>query len=159
MKKWFLGVLMGAGLGYLLDPDKGTRRRNITRDKALSLFRKMTRNSDKMGRLVEGNAQGVIHRVAPSNPPDNPNPDRLTLLDRVESKVLRNQKIKDADVVFDSPDEGIIEVRGVMQSQPEIEGLVAEVRSVPGVQKVVSYLHLPNTPAPNKEEALEASRS
>jgi len=54
--------------------------------------------------------------------------------------------------------DGVVELRGQLDDQAAIEELVLRVRAVPGVRSVVSLLHLPGQPAPNKQEALAASK-
>ena len=53
---------------------------------------------------------------------------------------------------------GVIELRGQLDSADQIERIAARVRQVPGVLDVANLMHLPGTPAPNKEAALRASR-
>ena len=81
--------------------------------------------------------------------------DDLTVLDRVESEVFgRSGFPKDrinADVV-----DGRLTLRGQLDSEAEIRAVIQASGEVPGVVAVISYLHLPGTPAPNKADALEA---
>lgn len=92
------------------------------------------------------------------NPPDNPNPDDTTLRDRVESEIFRDWSVHadkgefNIDVV-----DGIAVLRGQLKTQEEIDTLIRKVGEVRDVKGVESYLHLPGTPAPNKEDAIEAS--
>ena len=59
-----LGVLgsagLGAGLMFLLDPDLGTRRRAILRDKLISLFRLAAGAADKTSRDVKNRLYGTV---------------------------------------------------------------------------------------------------
>ena len=59
-----LGVLgsagLGAGLMFLLDPDLGTRRRAILRDKLISLSRLAAGAADKTSRDVKNRLYGTV---------------------------------------------------------------------------------------------------
>ena len=155
MKKFLTALFGGAALAYFFDPDHGTRRRHITKDRATSLFRRVARRSAKKAEYIGGQVQGLTRTTA-SYQPDNPNPDDKTLKDRVESEVLREHKFKVAPINFNVED-GVVVVRGELDSQADIDELVSRVRSIRNVKGVESYLHLPGTPAPNKEEALRVS--
>lgn len=146
---------VGAALMYYLDPDRGTRRRNVTRDKLMSLARQASRTTQQQAAFVGGQIQGVVQETVPHRP-DNPDPDDTTLKDRVESEVLRDHKIKQSDVVFNVAD-GVVEVRGQLPSQTDIDSLMEKVQKVQGVRQVHNYLHLPGTPAPNKASVLQVS--
>src|SRR5437016_3177049 len=50
---------LGAGLMYLLDPDKGRRRRALARDKAKSLWRRSEQIAAKTSRDLGNRARGV----------------------------------------------------------------------------------------------------
>jgi hypothetical protein len=49
-------------------------------------------------------------------------------------------------------------LRGQLDSGDEMHRIEEAVRKVPGVTAVTSLLHMPGTPAPNKAEALAASK-
>jgi len=52
----FTGIGLGAGLMYLLDPDRGRRRRALMRDKTLSAWR-------RTGRAIRGTACDLGNRA------------------------------------------------------------------------------------------------
>jgi len=54
------GVGLGAALMYLLDPDRGRRRRALIRDKVEAAGNKITDSAGKMGRDIQNRAQGVL---------------------------------------------------------------------------------------------------
>jgi len=152
MKRFLFALATGGLLTYFLDPNNGTRRRTIARDKVGSLAGKASKTAGRQAAYVSGVAQGTG-----THPHDNTNPDDRTLNDRVESEVLRDPKFDKAPINFNVVG-GIVEIRGELQSQGEIDALVSRVRSIRDVRGVHNYLHLPNTPAPNKEEAIQASK-
>ncbi|HKX83070.1 MAG TPA: hypothetical protein VJL58_02525 [Pyrinomonadaceae bacterium] len=57
------GIGAGAALMYLLDPDRGGRRRALARDKAIGLSNDLRRAIDKKSTDLSNRAQGVIHEA------------------------------------------------------------------------------------------------
>lgn len=155
MKKFLTALISGAALAYFLDPDRGARRRNVTKDRTMSLVNRLSRRSSRKAGFFGGRVQGMI-RQRMGHPHDNPNPDDRTLKDRVESEVLRDPTFGRAPINF-NVENGVVVVRGELHSQGEIDDLISRVRGIRDVKGVESYLHLPGTPAPNKEEALRVS--
>jgi hypothetical protein len=51
--------------------------------------------------------------------------------------------------------EGVVDVRGELPTQGDIDTLVSTINSIPNVHGLLNYLHLPGTPAPSKEASLE----
>jgi hypothetical protein len=54
------GMAVGAGIMYLLDPDRGTRRRALVRDKVVRTGRKMSEAADKRIRDLNNRARGAV---------------------------------------------------------------------------------------------------
>jgi hypothetical protein len=54
------GVALGAGLMYILDPDRGRRRRALLRDQLVSASNKASDAVGKTSRDLSNRAQGVI---------------------------------------------------------------------------------------------------
>ena len=144
------GVGAGATAMYFLDPDRGTARRARARDQLLARRRRLQRASERADRYASGVAKGMAHDRPAQRPVDD-----QALVDRVKSVLgprLPHDRVS-VDVV-----DGMIELRGELEDQNEINDLVAEVAGVADVTAVVSLLHLPGQPAPNKAAALAASR-
>jgi osmotically-inducible protein OsmY len=76
-------------------------------------------------------------------------PDDQTLVDRVESEIFRNRKEAKGKVNINA-EEGVVVLRGELESQDMIEDLVNAVREVDGVRNVENLLHTPGTEAPVK---------
>lgn len=100
-----------------------------------------------------GNQSTVSERVSAQR--DNPNPDDLTLRDRVESQIFADTETSRENININVID-GIVEVRGELP-QGEIDALLQHIKGIPDVKGVHSYLHTPGTPAPNKVSVLEVS--
>ena len=58
-----VGVGAGLGLMYLLDPDRGARRRALTRDKAVGLKNDITQMAESKAADVRNRAQGLLHEA------------------------------------------------------------------------------------------------
>ncbi len=154
MRKFFLASTFGSLLAFFFDPDRGARRRNITRDKAASMFRRFLRRSKANAEYLGGKAYGIVQETVP-HAPDNPNPDDKTLKDRIESELFRSADFPKGDVNINVA-EGVVEIRGTLPSATLIDETIAKVRAIPGVGDVHNFLHLPGTPAPNKAEGINA---
>ncbi|HEX8918638.1 MAG TPA: BON domain-containing protein [Chloroflexota bacterium] len=151
--KWplLLGSMVGAGLVYFLDPDKGTTRRQ-----KLGPVADRVTESASSASTIGSKTFGTVKETVSRRTPDNPDPDDNTLRDRVESEVFRDPGFPKGDVNINVA-EGIVELRGELKDQASIDNLVKQVKGIDNVRGVHNYLHLPGTPAPNKEEAIEAS--
>lgn len=101
-------------------------------------------------------ATGAADQQAGNHQPDNPNPDDNTLRDRVETELFRRAWVPKGNFNIDVVD-GVVELRGQLKHQTDIDTLIKDARAVPHVKDVRSFLHLPGTPAPNKESAIDAS--
>jgi hypothetical protein len=125
------GLLLGAGLMYLMDPSEGRRRRALVRDKGARAWNRSSRVMGKAGRDLRNRARGriaeAVSRVRGGDAPD------WVIEERVRSKLGR---------VVSHP--GAIEVESVggqvTLSGPilrhETERLISEAQSVPGVRNV-----------------------
>lgn len=151
MKKFVAAILAGGALEYFLDPNHGTRRRHVAGDRIAATFRRLNRNA---GGYLSGTAKGLQAKMT-THQHDNPaTVDNKTLKDRVESEVLRNPTFSRAPINFNVEDDSVVVIHGELPHPQDIDQLINEVKAVRGVKKVVSYLHLPNTPAPNKLSAI-----
>jgi osmotically-inducible protein OsmY len=156
LRSWITAAILGGGLAWFLDSNSGARRRHVARDKLYSLLRRGRREAGRRVEYAEGQAYGLVQERVPHRR-DNPNPDDATLRDRVESEVFRDQRIPKGQININVAD-GVVELRGELSGQEDIDYVVASVRRVPDVKEIHNYLHLPGTPAPNKEEALRVSK-
>jgi osmotically-inducible protein OsmY len=147
MRAILFGGITGALLVYFLDPKKGTDRRSWA-GSVLNRGRDAAQN-------VGGPAQTIIRQTV-FRGPDNPNPDDNTLKDRIESEVFRDPRFSREHVNILVVD-GIVDLHGQLPTQDQIDTLISQVEKINNVKGVQSYLHLPGTPAPNKEESLEVS--
>ena len=57
--KFITGLLAGLGLAFILDPDRGARRRALLRDKATHTGRKLAQDVEAKTRHLRNRAQGA----------------------------------------------------------------------------------------------------
>ena len=147
------GAAVGAGIAYFYDPRLGAGRRSKVVDMATARMRRASREIEREARYREGQMEGVQYRLQHPEPADV-DVDDNTLRDRIESEVFGRGLPKD-DVRITVVD-AVVELRGQVAHPGDIREVIKRVAAVPGVVDVQSYLHLPNTPAPNKRDAREA---
>lgn len=144
--------LTGGAVGlttYLFDPRLGRTRRAKLKDQISGLVRRGTRKAERRSEYARGHAQGLRHLLSSDSPPQND----PALTAKVESEVLSRWKYPKGRISVNSVG-GVVELRGVCESEDQISDLEQEVRKVTGVVDVRNYLHLPGTPAPNKEDVV-----
>lgn len=156
-KLMFAGTL-GAVLAYILDPDRGRTRRARAASRAAGMVRRPLRKAaDRAGdksEFLQERAQGVMHEMRHGDEP--PADLDQTLAHKVESEVLGREEFRKHVINVNAVD-GVVTLRGQIDSKDEIEDIKKAVSKVAGVKEVRSFLHTPGTPAPNKAEALRAS--
>ena len=144
-------AIFGAGYAaaWFLDPDSGARRRNVTRDKAMSYARKGQQEATRKAEYASGVAKGAAAAATPGGNGDVA--ERLNdpaLARKVESEIFRAEDAPKGSVNVNVED-GVVFLRGQVEESDAIERLVAEAEKVDGVREVKSLLHTPGEPAPN----------
>jgi osmotically-inducible protein OsmY len=142
-----VGGALGAGLEFLLDPDRGKRRRHITRDRLAASVRSAYRGANRTARWAGSQAYGLSQKAVHSRPEDSAAPNDATLIARVQSIVFRDPAIA-KDRVNVNAEHGIVVLRGELDRPAQIAELEAAVREVPGVREVENLLHIRGTPPP-----------
>ncbi len=146
-----IGVVLGAfGVGALadrlvFDRRNARRRRHAARERATAKVRRRARETARRARYLEGVAEGVAHKAAHVVPGANSRKepaDDLTLAQKVESEAFREAGVSKAHVSVNA-EGGVIYLRGRLESEDEIAGLVKAARGVEGVKGVESLLHTP----------------
>jgi osmotically-inducible protein OsmY len=120
-----LGVAVAGALAALLATEAGRRH----------------------GRRLVARADGLRHRLLHLREQPKPQPNDATLAAKVQSEVLGDAALPAGDVNVNA-ENGIVILRGQVESEQLIDELVARVRKVHGVQGVESLLHLPGAEAP-----------
>lgn len=140
-------------LAYLFDPRMGRTRRAQIKDRVGGMVRRTRREVERKAEYAKGQMEGMRHVGSSGEPP----PSDQVLVAKVESEVLSRWQYPKGSINVNAVD-GVVELRGTCESPDQIGDLERHVRKVTGVREVHNYLHLPNTPAPNKQEALNATR-
>ena len=129
------GVGLGAGIMYLLDPDRGRRRRAIISDKVASLWCCSGETAGKMTRDLQNRATGVGARVKSLATRGLVEDD--VLVARVRSKIGR--AVSHPSAIEATANQGRVTLRGPVL-QPEVDRLVSYVASVRGVRAIDNEL-------------------
>jgi hypothetical protein len=144
--KLFLGTMIGAGLMYFLDPDRGRRRRAIASDRLAGSVRSGVRQSERVGRAataqVYGKAQHMMHAADVEAIP----PNDAALKAKVETVLFADQDFPKGRVNVNVED-GRVVLRGELEHPDDIAAAETRVRRIAGVRGVENLLHLPKTPA------------
>ena len=141
------GAAVGAAAAYFLDPQGGAKRRNETRDTALSTVKHSAHDAAGSAKQAAGRARGAVHDVTPSMPGKGGTPDDVTLAHKVETEIFRSADAPKGSVSVNA-ENGVVFLRGTVEQREWIERLGAEAEKVQGVEAVRNLLHLPGTEAP-----------
>ena len=129
------GAGMGAALVFMLDPDRGARRRALMRDKMAHATRKTREGLDATARDMSNRARGVA-AAARGRLAGGPVDDDV-LVERLRAKLGRVCSHPRAIDVLAR--EGEVTLRGPVLSR-EVQGLINRMETVPGVQRVINEL-------------------
>ncbi|APR84310.1 Hypothetical protein A7982_09659 [Minicystis rosea] len=135
----------GAGLMYLLDPDRGARRRALVRDKSVHTAHRVGDLIDKGSRDLGYRMRGLVAEAGSMVRRDHPN-DTL-LVERVRSKLGR--AVSHPHAIQVEAEDGRVKLRGPVLAK-ERARLLSCAMSVPGVRGVEDCLepHKPEDKVP-----------
>jgi gas vesicle protein len=146
---WFaLGGAVGAATAFFVDPQLGTRRRALARDRSLGAVRRVARRTGRGGRTVAAYSVGWTRRLRHLRE-ERKNFDDATLAQKVQTELFRPADAPKGDVNVNVVD-GVVQLRGQVERPELIEELIERTRKMQGVREVESYLHLPGTPVPSR---------
>jgi osmotically-inducible protein OsmY len=148
-----LAGAVGAAVAYLFDPDRGRTRRAKARDQMLARARRAGRELNRRARYSAGAATGPVKQAASSAGADKPTLNDVALARKVESVIFRPEDAPKGRVSVNAED-GVIFLRGEVETQEQIDMLVRGAEHVDGVREVRNLMHLPGTPAPSKDDPL-----
>lgn len=130
-------MLAGAGLMYLLDPDRGARRRALVRDQATSAQRRATRTLQATFEDARSRASGTLaearQRWRGEDVPDG------TLVERVRSRL--GLVASDPSAIAVTAREGCVTLRGVV-GRAELAAVVRAAKWTRGVRLVDDQLEV-----------------
>src|SRR5262245_41819568 len=127
------GLVLGAGIAYLFDPQNGKGRRAKLVDRCGRLLRRLGRLTARKTRFAKGQLQGL---AAPLQQDDTARAtDDGTVLQRIRSEALRDVGVSTTEVDVTVAD-GVVSLRGEVATASLVDDLVDRVRLVPGVRDV-----------------------
>jgi osmotically-inducible protein OsmY len=142
-----LGTVAGAVAMYVFDPRLGRRRRRMVRDRLRAMLRRGWRGGMRLERRTQSRLYGRV--MSARHRHERPKAyDDVTLAHKVESLLYRNPVVPKGRLNLDAC-EGVVTIRGVVDSQARIAEIVERVRRIDGVRGVENLMHLPGTPAPH----------
>ncbi len=143
MLSFLAGAAMGAGLMFLLDPDRGTRRRALARDRILSAGRDadLGARARHLGSRARGLVAGARSRMQAHAEDDD------ALAERVRAELARVVTQPGGVVVM--VEDGVVTLSGQVPAR-EREDLIAVARWVRGVRDLEDRLetHEPSAGTP-----------
>jgi osmotically-inducible protein OsmY len=146
MRRLGITAALAAAAAWLLDPASGRRRRALLRDRTAGFFRRGARRSERFGRHMASDTQGLAQRAAHLR--EEPKVlDDATLKNKVETEIFRSADAPKGRVSVNAQ-HGIVQLRGEVDSPDMIDDLVKKTRSIQGVREVENLLHVPGSPAP-----------
>jgi hypothetical protein len=134
------GAGIGAGLMFLLDPQRGNRRRAIARDKAISALHKASNATRVAARDLASRTYGTAASLGSVFGSDHP--DDRKLLERVRSKIGRF--VSHPSAIEVEARGGIVSLRGPILAR-EVDAMLAATRGVRGVTSVENHLEVHET--------------
>jgi osmotically-inducible protein OsmY len=142
-----VGAAIGAGLAALFDPSRGKGRRAEVRDRTAGTVRRSVRVVERRGRGVVAHTAGTYQRVTHLREQAKEQPNDATLADKVRSEIFRDAHVPKGDIAVNAQD-GVIQLRGEVQTPDQIRDLETKTRKVSGVRDVENLLHVQGQPAP-----------
>lgn len=132
---FLLGLVLGAGLMYVLDPDRGRRRRALVRDQVVHAGHELGDVVSAKARHLSNQARGVAAEAQARLRGEDV--DNFVLESRVRSEIGR--AVSTPGAIYVTASAGRVILRGPVLAD-EVERLVATVRSVRGVEEVDNRL-------------------
>ena len=128
------GLGLGAGLAYLLDPDRGKRRRAVFREKVKHFWRVTSRAVNKKSHDLSNRTRGVLAEV---NTASHEEASDDVLVDRVRSEM--GHAVSNPGAIQVTADQGRVTLVGSV-FRNEVQQLLACISSVRGVSEVRNRL-------------------
>lgn len=136
-----LGAGLGAGIAYLMDPDRGTARRSQLQDQFGSKASDLGKTAADKASYAAGAAKGAVVESAKDRFDDGTDADvdPHTLRSRVQSEVIGH--VDGAfDVVVSVHDGGLVQLKGRVTNADAEAELIERTRAVKGVTGVKTEL-------------------
>jgi osmotically-inducible protein OsmY len=135
-----------AALTYFFDRENGKRRRRMLADRTAGFFRRKARLLDRGRRRAVSAGYGAVQKTKHRTEEEKPQPNDATLKAKVESEVFRDARVPKGQVDVNAED-GVVYLRGEVESPDLVAELEAATRKVHGVREVENLLHTPGAKA------------
>lgn len=132
------GIGFGASIMYLLDPDRGNRRRAQVKDQMLASARDAAQGARSQVNDLRNRSKGKVHEWGRRVGPDS-NVDDEKLVARVRS-VLGHRASNPSVIEVTSKDQEVT-LHGPILAH-EVDDLLHAVRAVPGVRRLDNRLEI-----------------
>ena len=136
---------IAAAVTYFFNPQEGRRRRAEARDRITGFFRSGARAGEQLSHQASAQAEEIAAQGKELG--QEPEPDDVTLTQKVESEIFRDIDVPKGQINVNA-ENGKIYLRGEVGKPELIEDLEQRARKVQGVQDVENLLHLPGSEAP-----------
>lgn len=133
--RFITGLLLGVGLAYLLDPERGARRRALARDKATSAGKKLAENLEATTRDLRNRASGRAAELKSRFSREEVGNE--VLHDRVRSAIGR--VVSHPGSITVTVWDGRVTLQGQVL-EDEVPGLLRTASRVRGVSEVINEL-------------------
>jgi osmotically-inducible protein OsmY len=140
-------TVIAAAVAYFFNPQEGRRRRAEARDRIAGFFRRGIQEGEQLRHQASAQAEELADQA--KELAQEPEPDDVTLTQKVESEIFRDVDVPKGQINVNA-ENGKIYLRGEVGKPELIEDLEQRARKVQGVQDVENLLHLPGTEAPSK---------
>jgi len=149
--KWLwiaVGVLVGAGIMFLMAPNNGRRSRAMMKERADKARRKAARLGEEAKRRaadLSNRVEGKLQERSHSGDIDDA--DDITVADRVRTALGENPLTRNLERINVDSVDGVVTLRGPIMDAELITQIEAAVRKVRGVRDVqTQHLLLENSP-------------
>ncbi len=154
MLKLVFGAAAGFAAAWFLDPNDGTRRRHVLRDKTLKYARRGKDEAVRKADYAAGHVKGAAHEATPSTA--KPGLTDQDLARKVETVIFRDADVPKGQINVDAVGRKVT-LRG--EATPDmINRLVEQTAEIAEVQEVENLLHAPGTPAPTRADTPASQR-
>ena len=140
-----VGAAIGGGIAYLVGP-QGRRRRHEAVDRAGAVARDAAEATTGAAQTATEQAENIAAQVQ-HRQEEATEFDDVTLARKVETEIFRDEDAPKGDVDV-NVQEGVVQLRGELDSQQLIDDLVEQARNVNGVRDVENLLHVRGSEAP-----------
>lgn len=135
-----LGMVLGAGFMYLMDPDRGRRRRALVRDQMIHGGHRLEDSANARARDLGNRARGAAAEASSRMRPDTA--DEAVLRERARTAIGR--ETRNPGSIQISVENGRATLRGPVLAE-EVQSVVRAVRGVRGIQHVENQLDVHET--------------